>query len=808
MLSTVPAAIASSDWQSIRASYEAGRHAFRAGAEGTFTAHNPGLDWSLTFDEKGFTAASSSSDGTGNWTWGLELEGGGDFDELGSCFWGTQAEIFPSVPLSADASRSEPNLNTTNTLSIPRSPHLTEWFINDQRGLEQGWTLTAPAEIRLRVRGNLPATVSAQSISFGGQINYSGLKAWDAKGQAVPTHFEATPNGFAVCYDDTAATYPITIDPIAQQAYLKASNTGPNDRFGNSVAVSGDTIVVGAYVEQSNAVGINGDQANNSASGSGAAYVFVRTGNSWAQQAYLKASNSNAGDGFGVTVAISGDTIVVGAAYEQSNATGINGNQSDNSAASAGAAYIFVRTGSVWSQQAYLKASNTGASDRFGSAAAVSGDTVIIGAPYEQSNATGINGNQSNNSAARAGAAYIFVRTGSSWSQQAYLKASNTGSDDYFGFAVDISGDTVVVGAYGEDSSAIGVNGDGSNNSTNASGAAYVFTRTGSSWSQQAYLKASNTDATDYFGISCAVSNDTVVVGAVREASNATGINGNQMDNSALYAGAAYVFVRSGTSWSQQAYLKASNTGPDSFAQTVAVSGDIVVIGAPSEASIANGVNGDQSDNTLPTSGAVYVFARSGSSWTQRAYLKASNSGLQDHPLNFEEQDKFGSSLSISGDTIVIGSPLEDGNAIGVNGNQFNNSVFESGAAYVFTGFITTAANYAAWAAANIPSGQNAAFNADWNRDGTPNGVQYVLGSTPFGITGRGKVPAPTTIPTDVNVFLDRSLTLAATSWSPAVSWVNGAAPAFASGVSIVGAEIRDTIAGPRAYYRYRVVQR
>jgi hypothetical protein len=331
--------------------------------------------------------------------------------------------------------------------------------------------------------------------------------------------------------------------PIAQQAYLKASNTGRDDYFGSSVAVSGETMVVGAFGESSNATGVNGNQTNNSATQSGAVYVFVRSGTNWIQQAYLKASNTGAEDSFGfVSVAVSGDTVVVGALNEDSNATGVNGNQTNNSALDSGAAYVFVRNGTNWIQQAYLKASNPGPTDSFGWSVTVSGDTVVVGATQEDSNATGVNGNQSNNSATDSGAAYVFVRSGTNWSQQAYLKASNPGPGDFFGWSVSVSGDTVVVGAWAEDSNAIGVNGSQTNNSALNSGAVYVFVRSGTNWSQQAYLKASNTGAGDLFG-GVAVSGDTVAVGAQGEDSNATGVNGNQSDNSAVDSGAAYVFT-------------------------------------------------------------------------------------------------------------------------------------------------------------------------------------------------------------------------------------------------------------------------
>jgi hypothetical protein len=350
----------------------------------------------------------------------------------------------------------------------------------------------------------------------------------------------ALPDGLSTHdWQQIKALLPPTISS-AEQTYFKASNTGAGDLFGQSVAISGDTVVVGAYGEDSNAIGVNGDQTNDLAEYSGAAYVFIRSGSTWSQQAYLKASNTDAGDFLGTSVAISGDTVVVGAYGEDSNATGVNGDQSDNSAPASGAAYVFTRSGSTWSQQAYLKASNTGTEDYFGASVAISGDTLLVGAFREGSNATGVNGDQTNDLAEYSGAAYVFTRSGSTWSQQAYLKASNAEEGDLFGISVAISGDTVVVGAYGEDSNATGVNGEQTNNLAPFSGAAYVFTRSGSTWSQQAYLKAPNAEAGDYFGFAVAISGDTVLVGAIGESSNTTGMNGDQSDNSAPASGAVY----------------------------------------------------------------------------------------------------------------------------------------------------------------------------------------------------------------------------------------------------------------------------
>jgi hypothetical protein len=351
---------------------------------------------------------------------------------------------------------------------------------------------------------------------------------------------------------------------------------------------------------------------------------------------YFKASNTNAGDRFGV-VAISadGNTLAVGALWEDSAATGINGDQTDNSAPDAGAVYVFTRSGTTWSQQAYIKASNTGADDQFGGAVALSadGNTLAVGAEGEDSAATGIDGDQADNSATFAGAVYVFTRAGSTWSQQSYVKASNAGASDHFGTSIALSadGNTLAVGADGEDSAATGIGGNQADDSAFLAGAAYVFTRAGSTWSQQSYVKASNTDVLDLFGTSVSLSTDgnTLAVGAINEASAATGINGNQADNSATVAGAVYVFTRSGSTWSQQAYIKASNTqGDDFFGDALGLSadGNTLAVGANGEDSAATGVNGNEADSAS-AAGAVYVFTRSGSTWSQQSYVKASNTG-------------------------------------------------------------------------------------------------------------------------------------------------------------------------------------
>jgi len=472
--------------------------------------------------------------------------------------------------------------------------------------------------------------------------------------------------------------------------FFKASNTNSNDLFGDSVSLSADgsTLAVGAGGESSAATGIDGDQTDNSASSSGAVYVFARSNGLWQQQAYLKASNTDAVDIFGRFVSLSADgsTLAVGVIRESSAATGINGDQADNSVASSGAAYVFARTSGQWQQQAYIKASNPGADDNFGRSISLSadGNTLAVGAIGESSAATGINGDQTDNSVASSGAAYVFARTSGQWQQQAYIKASNSGADDNFGRSISLSadGNTLTVGAIGESSAATGINGDQNDNSTRDAGAVYVFTRTSGLWQQQAYVKASNAGFSDSFGTSVSMSADgnTLAVGAGREDSDATGINGDQNNNSAGNAGAVFVFVRSNGLWQQQAYIKASNPGADdNFGRSISLSadGNTLAVGAVVEESAAIGINGDQADNSAPFSGAAYVFARTSGQWQQQAYIKASNPG---------STDLFGGFISLSADgrTLAVGANSEDSSATGINSEQQDNSISDSGAVYIY----------------------------------------------------------------------------------------------------------------------------
>src|SRR6185295_1007090 len=267
--------------------------------------------------------------------------------------------------------------------------------------------------------------------------------------------------------------------------------------------------------------------------------------------AYVKASAPHGNVQFGMAIALSADgsTLAVGAPFENSAATGIDGDQSDDSAAYAGAVYVFTRSATSWRQQAYLKASNTRAGAQFGTTVALSADgsTLAVGAIGESSAATGVDGDQSDRSAAMAGAVYLFTRGDAVWHQRAYLKPSNTDRDYQFGASVALTADgsRLAVGAIGEASAAVGIDGNQADRSMRSSGAVYVFAQAGGTWQQQAYVKASNTGGGDSFGASVALSTDgtTLAVGAATEDSAATGVDGDQADNSEIASGAVYVFI-------------------------------------------------------------------------------------------------------------------------------------------------------------------------------------------------------------------------------------------------------------------------
>ncbi len=456
---------------------------------------------------------------------------------------------------------------------------------------------------------------------------------------------------------DVGTTYELTATRGMPTTYLKASNIG-SDRFGESVALSRDgrTMAAGARFEDSGSVGPHGDQDNDTASNSGAVYLFTRGAEGWTRNAYIKASNTGAGDTFGSSMALSDDgvTLAVGAPNESSNSTGVSGAQDNNDAISSGAVYIFRRELGTWTQQAYIKASNTDAGDAFGMSLALSGDgnTLAVGSA-DASAATGVNGTQGNNDAVDSGAVYIFHRADGVWSQQAYVKASNTDERDWFGYSVSLSADgsSLAVGAIAEGSNATGVNGDQTNNDVLNAGAVYCFARSDTRWTQTAYIKGANTATQQLFGSSVALSPDatTLAVGASND----------------FNTGAVYVFRRMEDTWEQDAYLRNTEGAvSDNLGISVALSstGDVLVAGA----------DGENAGGTAD-SGALYIFGRTGNTWGERLRLTA---------FNANEGDSLGRSVALSGDgnTVVAGALGEASS----DGTPSDNQTALAGALYVF----------------------------------------------------------------------------------------------------------------------------
>ncbi len=493
---------------------------------------------------------------------------------------------------------------------VYRRTGLVEWFVNGPLGLEQGFTLAAPPRgarvgrltVALGLSGNMRGLLapSRDAVTFtdrGRQhtLVYRGLVVTDARGRLLPASIELARGRLLLRVSDRAARYPVTIDPLVQQAKLTASDGGATDVLGGSVAVSGGTIVAGATGAT---VGPNDSQ--------GAVYVFVKPAGGWAnatETAKLTASDGVRNDNLGAAVSVSGDTIVAGApSFGRGD---------------AGAAYVFVKPAGGWAnatETAKLTASVGQSDDELGASVAVSGDTIVAGARAT----VGANDHQ--------GVAYVFVRPAGGWAsatETARLTASDGARNDQLGSSVAISGDTVVAGAW---FATVGTN--------PFQGAAYVFSRPVTGWAnatETAKLTASDGATGDNLGRSVALSGDTIVAGAP----SIPAVAGNGV-------GAAYVFVKPAGGWAnatETAKLTASDGGIDLLGDSVAVSGDTIAAGAPSAT-----VGGNDGQ------GAVYVFVKPAGGWasaTETTRLTASDGA---------SGDDFGISASSSGDTIAVGA--------------------------------------------------------------------------------------------------------------------------------------------------------
>lgn len=427
--------------------------------------------------------------------------------------------------------------------------------------------------------------------------------------------------------------YQIVLERMGeQQSYLRAPNAGSYNQFGSSVAVSGDTLLVTAWFESSNATGVDGDPNNTGAAQSGSAYVLVRDGDGWKQQAYLKPDDTTAADFFGARTDLEGDTIVIGALheglYEESTGT-----------SRPGAAYVYTRKGGVWSQTQRLGGALQDGSDMFGGAVSLDLDTLVIGAPWES---TG--GNQT-------GAVYIYQRNGSMFSEVQKIKSSKPTPNARFGSSAALDGDRLVVGAPDDPPPHA------------RTGSAEVFVRRGGMWVPSQFLQPSTLGPAANFGYAVAVRGDRLAIGAPRTAAYPGSLTPTE-------PGEVYVFEADGEGdgWKQTARLVAPfprNT--DWFGLSLALTDAALIIGAPGDASGARGLTADPSRSDATFSGAAYLFAPTDDGWTQSTFIK---------PDNAEADDWFGTALATDGQTLVISALFEAGPA--------SANIPGSGSVYVF----------------------------------------------------------------------------------------------------------------------------
>ena len=537
-------------------------------------------------------------------------------------------------------------------------------------------------------------------------------------------------------------------DSVLATGYFKAPNADAGDNFGMALALSvdGATLAVGAPSEDSASAGVfapggMGYQAalnSGAASNSGAVYVYRRpdADGLWTLEAFVKAPKAGANDKFGTALALSrdGTTLAVGAPQEDSASAGVfvpggtdyQAALNSGGASNSGAVTVYRRPDAdgLWTLEAFVKAPKADANDKFGTALALStdGTTLAVGAPSENGASDGVftpggMGYQAaldNNGSIDSGAVTVYRRSDSVWSIKAFVKAPRTGTGDWFGSALALSGDgaALVVGARREDSASSGVfvpGGTGYQTALNSgggsgSGAVTVYRRSESEWSVEAFIKAPKAGADDKFGTALALSADgaALVVGALYEDSAPAGVfvpggTGYQTaleSGGAADSGAVTVYRRSDSGWSVEAFFKAPKTGAsDWFGSALALSADgtALAVGAPQEDSAFAGVfaPGDAGyqtaldNNGARFGGGAYIYLRPPGSdtWTTGNFVKASNA---------REGRKFGSALALSGDgtTLAVSTPLDGGSArsqpIGGGSSNTQSPVTNAGAAYLY----------------------------------------------------------------------------------------------------------------------------
>lgn len=425
-----------------------------------------------------------------------------------------------------------------------------------------------------------------------------------------------------------------------QVAHLKAHNAGDEDRFGTAIAISGDgaTVAVGVPNEDGSSTGVDGAD-NNNLFNAGAVYVYRNSAQGWAQVAYLKSNNPDAEDLFGWSVALSddGNTLAVAATGEDSSAPGVGGSGDDNRFERSGAVYVFTRGSSGWAQTAFIKASNVGSRDRFGHSLALSADgsELAVGAPDEASENAGIGAAQDNDGAEAAGAVYLFRFDAGGWSQVSYVKPAYVQPQTRFGFAValDDDGDTLAVGARDDPSgSHLEVDASPEDRSEPRSGAAYVFTRTSSTWTQHRYIKAPLPEGLDAFGgaVDLDATGALLVVGAQNKE--------RFTDNMLVETGAIFSYRRDGATWRR---LDTIWGAPDAhYGTSVALDADGTTL-----------ATGQGPDGHEPN--RAHVFDATQTGWSHSAELIS---------RDWTSVDAFGRPVAISSDGqwLAVGATNED----------------------------------------------------------------------------------------------------------------------------------------------------
>jgi len=450
-----------------------------------------------------------------------------------------------SVAISGDTMVVGAPYEDRTTSSTYRDTGAAYIFVRDDAGI---WT----QEAMLRDGGTYRYDYFGRSVAIWGDVVAIGTPGEDSNVTGPINAFAFPPNWTNTSAGGSGGVhiYKRTAGVWTQEAFIKSINTAANDSFGTSIALSENTLVVGAPGEDSG----SSDPADNSLLSAGAAYTYTRSYDSfndmwiWSFEAYHKSPFPNADDRFGYSVAIDGDTFVVGAQHESSSSTGIN-SLPNTSAADSGAVFVFTRSNGSWNTPTYIKPDVVGSADNFGSSVDIYGDVLIVGAPGEDSSDPA---NPANNSTTNAGAAYIFTRNGTVWSQTKYLKPTYNRANSYYGVSVAVGEKIIAVGHSANESGATGIGGDQSSTTSDNSGAVFLYTFNDVNWIEDKFIKQNYNGAHDslggYVGFgtdyldAVDIDGDTIVAGAIGEDSIATGIDGDTTNNSASTSGATYTF--------------------------------------------------------------------------------------------------------------------------------------------------------------------------------------------------------------------------------------------------------------------------